>query len=288
MEWLVLFLVVPAILVPIVLLYGFAGCGFKARNITPGVPVVTATSKNVDRITVSFENTEMELDLTGFRFVRKKGTVIEREEEVEETVTEVEDTGLTADTDYTYEVRALFGASASSAGIAVASTFKTALAVTVPPQDQTVVPDNFCFVHRISGSQLLADGGKVAFKVRGAPAGNVTINRVFISRAAGTGNPWDSAGDLTSLLPSPLTLPNDVDQDLQPLPVNYVLDQTQDLIVAVDFTAFPGAGNVRFAAAPGVALFFKQGVQQAMPPRDADFITQPDPRLYFVVKIGVL
>jgi hypothetical protein len=287
MEWLVLFLVVPAILVPIVLLFGFAGCKYTTPTLGPGVPVVTATSKNVDRITVSFENTETQRDLTGFRFVRKKGTVIEREEEVEETVTEVEDPDLTADTEYTYEVRAIFGVETSSAGITVASTFKTALAVTVPPQDETVAPQDYCFVHRIAANQLLANGGKVAFKVRGAPAG-VRINRVFISRAAGTGNLWDSAGDLVSVLPSPLELPNGGDQDLQPLPVDYVLDQTEDLIVAVDFTASPGVDNVRFAAAPGVALFFKPGVQQAMPPRDADFITQPDPRLYFVVKIGVL
>jgi hypothetical protein len=38
-----------------------------------------------------------------------------------------------------------------------------------------------------------------------------------------------------------------------------------------------------------VTLFFKPGVQQAsIPARDADFLTQPDPRLYFVMTIGVL
>ena len=287
MEWLVLLLVVPGILVPIVLLYGFAGCKFTPPAPALSAPVVTATPKNVDRITVSWQNTETEFMVTGYQFVRKLGDAIQRDEEVDASVTEVEDTGLTAFTDYTYEVSAISTGGTSEPGRAEATTFKTALTVTVPPQDQTVVPDNYCFVHRIAGGQLLADGGKVAFKVRGAPAGNVTINRVFISRV-GAGNPWDSAGDLKSVLPSPLTLPNDAPQDLALEPVDYALDQTQDLIVAFDFTALPGAANLRFAAAPGVTLFFKQGVQQAsQPTRDPDFNTQPDPRLYFVVTIGV-
>jgi fibronectin type III domain protein len=285
MEWLVLLLVAPAVLVPIVLLYGFAGCKFTPPRPGPSVPVVTATPKNVDRITVSWQNTETEFMVTGYHFVRKLGDAIEKDDEVDASVTEVEDTGLTAFTDYTYEVSAITTGGTSGPGTAMVTTFERALAVTVPPQDQTVVPDNYCFVHRIAGGQLLADGGKVAFKVRGAPAGNATINRVFVSRV-GAGNPWDSAGDLTSVLPSPLTLPNDVPQDLEP--VDYALDQTQDLIVAFDFTALPGAANLRFAAAPGVTLFFKQGVQQAsQPTRDPDFNTQADPRLYFVVTIGV-
>ena len=188
-------------------------------------------------------------------------------------------------TDYTYEVSAITSAGTSGAGIAGATTFRTVLAVAIPPQDQTVVPDNYCFVHRIAANQLLADGGRVGVKVRGTPAGNVTINKVFISRV-GAGNPWDSAGDLKSILPLPLTLPDDVPQDLEP--VDYALDQTQDLIVAFDFTALLDAANLRFAAAPGVTLFFKQGVQQAsQPTRDPDFNTQPDPRLYFVTTIGV-
>jgi hypothetical protein len=142
-------------------------------------------------------------------------------------------------------------------------------------------------VHRIAASQLLANGSKVGIKVQGVSAGNVTINRIFVSRVAGSGNPWDSGADLTPVLSAPLALPDATPLDLDP--VDYALDQTQDLIVAFDFTALPGTANLRFAAPPGVTLFFKQGVQQAATQaRDADFITQPDPRLYFVTTIGVL
>jgi hypothetical protein len=286
MDWLLLFLVVPAILVPMVLLYGFAGCSFEPRRaISP--PVVTATAKNVDHIDVSWQNTGT---VTGYRFVRKKGTAVERSEEVEASVTSDEDTGLEADTEYTYEVTAITAEEESGAGIASARTFRTVLAVdpaTIQPP-QTVAPDSYCFVHRIAASQLLANGGKVAIKVQGAPAGNATINRIVISRVAAAGNPWDSAADLTPV-PLPQELPGDLPGGLDLDPIDYVLDQTQDLIVALDFTALPGAANLRFAAAPGVTLFFKQGVQQASTQaRDPDFITQPDPRLYFVTTIGVL
>jgi hypothetical protein len=214
--------------------------------------------------------------------------VSERDEEVDASVTQLEDTGLSANHVYTYEVSAITADRESGPGVAAASTFKVALQVDpATSQDQTVTPDSYCFVHRIAASQLLANGSKVGIKVQGVSAGNVTINRIFVSRVAGSGNPWDSGADLTPVLSAPLALPDATPLDLDP--VDYALDQTQDLIVAFDFTALPGTANLRFAAPPGVTLFFKQGVQQAATQaRDADFITQPDPRLYFVTTIGVL
>jgi hypothetical protein len=203
MEWLILLLLVPAILVPIVLLCGFAGCDI-VFGLTP-------------------------------------------------------------------------------------PTFETAFEVspTAVPTDQTVAPANYCFVQRISAGELLADGSQVKITVRGSPAGNATINSIYISRAAASGNPWDSADDLTSVLPSALTLPDDQPKVLDA--IDYGLDQTQDLIIAFDFTATSGAGNIRFVPVPGVTLYFKQGVQQAvLKTRDLDYFTQPDPRLYLVVKIEAL
>jgi hypothetical protein len=287
MEWLVLLALVPAILVPVVLLYGFAGCKFEPRRaISP--PTVTAIAKNVDHITVSWQNTDTTAVVTGYQFVRKKGTAIERDEEVGALVTQIEDTGLGASSDYTYEVSAITADQRSSPGEDVARTFDLVLLVDpATGQDQTVAPDSYCFVHRIAANRLLADGSRIGIKLQGRPAGNVTISRIFVSRVAGSGNPWDSGADLTPVLSSPLTLPDAAPFDLEP--VDYALDQTQDLIVAFDFTALPNAANLRFAPVPGVTLFFKPGVQQAsIPARDADFLTQPDPRLYFVVTIGVL
>jgi Fibronectin type III domain len=299
MEWLLLLALAPAILVPVVLLFGFAGCDlvFVAEPDPPPPPPpppeppippanLTAVAKGLDRITVSWENAEPR-PVVAFHFVRKKAGQVQRNELLPASTTTVEDTGLDAETEYTYEVRTGIEGDTSEPSQVTARTFRTAFAVNpaLVPTDQALVPGNFCFVQRIAASQLLADGGKVAITVRGAPAANVTINRIFISRP-GVGNPWNSAADLTPVRTTALTLPDDQRLDLDA--IDYNLSQTQDLIVAFDFTAAAGAANIRFVAQPGVTLFFKQGVQQAAQPiRDADFTTQPDPRLYLVVQIGV-
>jgi len=294
MEWLILLLLVPAILVPIVLLCGFAGCSFS-HGLVPGppdAPTVTATPKNVDHITVSWQNTDPG-PVVGYRFVRTGGTLPPRDENVDASITTVEDTtGLDPDTVYTYEVSTVTEDGTSNPGTVMANTFRTVLnvdpATTTP---QTVAPGNYCFVQRIPAGQLLAGGSKVGIKVSGSPAGNVTINRIYISRArAALGTPgindWDSDTDITPVRTLPLTLPNDIPIDLEP--IDYTLGQAQDLIIAFDFTATSSAGNIRFFPKPGVTLYFKAGVQQAsLPTRDSDYITQPDPRLYLVVTIGV-
>jgi hypothetical protein len=41
-EWLTLVLLVPAIVVPVVLVFGFAGCGFRAGSTSP--PSIDATA----------------------------------------------------------------------------------------------------------------------------------------------------------------------------------------------------------------------------------------------------
>jgi len=299
MEWLILLLLVPAILVPIVLLCGFAGCSFS-HGLTPDPPdpdpplppTVTATTKNVDHITVSWQNTDPNIVLE-YRFVRMKGTVIQRDETVNASITIVEDTGLEAETDYTYEVSTITENGSSAPTTVPASTFKTAFEVDpmAVPDDQTIGSGNSCGVQRISAAQLLANGVKVGIKVRGSPAGNVTINRIYISRArpAGMGGEdWDSDTDLTQVpLPDdqPLTLPDANPKDLEP--IVYSLDQTQDLIIAFDFTATPSAGNIRYVLRPGVTLYFKGGVQQAsLPTRSGGYSTTAD-KLYLVVTIGV-
>jgi hypothetical protein len=298
MEWLILLLLVPAILVPVVLLCGFAGCKFDPRPVdtdpdptTIISPAVQANPRNVDHIIVTWQNADPNHPALKYRFVRIKGTVTETDVEVDASVTTVDDTGLDAGTDYTYQVSTIAADGTSDPTAVTVGTFQTAFAVdpALAPTNQTLIGDNYCFVQRFPAALLLAGGSKVAIKVRGTPTGNVTINSIYISRAAG-GNPWISAGDLTPVMTSPLTLTDDQPRDLDP--IAYTLDKNQDLIIAFDFTATAAAGNIRFVPQPGVAVHFKKGVQQAsrsvnsVPPRDADFSSSPN-LLYLVVTIGV-
>lgn len=288
MEWLILLLLVPGIVVPVVLLCGFAGCKFEPRPASPASPTLTATAKNVDHISVSWQNNATDTVLR-YHFIRKKGGVTETDTEVDVSITSVEDTGLTAHTDYTYEVSAITASDVSAAASFTVTTFQTAFdAAAEAPNDQAAPLGDFCFVQRIAAADLLADGGKVGLKLRGTPAANATIHRIFISRVASTGNLYDSAGDLTQVRGTDLTLANDQPIDLDP--VDYGLDQTQDLLIAFDFTVTSAAGHIAFVLHPGAKLFFKPGVQQASASiRDPDYTpTVPgDPRLYFVVTIGV-
>ena len=289
MEWLILFLLVPAILVPVVLLCGFAGCGFNPSGASIAKPTVTATPKNVDHITVSWQNADSRPALN-YHFVRKLGDVIQTDVDEDASITTVEDTGLEAETDYTYEVSTITAAGSSDAAPVTAGTFKMAFDASADaPTVQTIVgAGDFTFVQRIIASQLLASGGQLALKVRGAPSANVTIHRIYVSRAAASGNLWDAAADLTPVMTSDLTLPDDQPVDLDPIAYN--LDQTQDLLIAFDFSSTATAGNIRFVHHTGVTLFFKEGVQQAATPiRDVDYTSSgADPTLYLVVTIGGL
>ena len=67
------------------------------------------------------------------------------------------------------------------------------------------------------------------------------------------------------------------------------LVQTEDLIIAFDFTATTNQGNIRFDPAAGVTLYFQQGVQEAgTADRSSGYNIQADPRHYLVKQIEVL
>jgi hypothetical protein len=292
MEWLILLLVVPAIVVPLVLLCGFAGCHFHPAPVEGGngsgpvtvlPPTVTAEPRNVDHIFVSWQGTDPNHPAQKYHYVRIGGAPAM---DVGASVTTQDDTGLDANTTYTYQVSTIAADGTSDPTSAMASTFQPAFEIAAVPTNQPNFAGDFTFVQRIGAAKLLAGGGTVGIKVRGAPASNVTINRIYISQVAAAGHPWDSAGDLTPVITSPLTLPNAQPVDLDP--IAYTLDKNRDLIIAFDFTASSGADTIAYVSPlPGVTLYFKAGVQQAsVQTRDPGYSTGPS-QLYLTVTIGV-
>ncbi len=185
------------------------------------------------------------------------------------------------------EVRSLPSAPVTAKPLAFTADLSQTQQVPVPPSDYT-------FVLRISPARLHNSGTKVRLTVQGAPTGNVIINSIYLSRVAPAGHPYDSLpatagvptpGELT-LVSSALLLTDD-----KPKPLDFVafaLDQSQDLIIAFDFTATGTQNNLRYDPAPGVKLYFGQGFHEAGAPiRSAGYVPQADPRSYLVKQIEV-
>jgi hypothetical protein len=300
-EWLILLLLVPAVVVPVVGLWGFAGCDFHP-TVVPSPPAnLHAVAKSDQRIDLNWEQGDP--NTISYRIDRAPdgGTPVTIADNVTVT-TFVDDNivvngmGLIPNTTYFYDVRTIVADSSltdlADPAKANAKTFALAFQIdpALPPLDHHDT-GNFCYAQRIPAAQLLADGSKLRLQVWGSPAGNVTVHRIYISRVANPGNPNDyqSAGDIKPVLISDLTLPNDQPiflPDLSNDPIDYTLDQTMDLIIALDFTATAAQGNSRHVDQPLVDLHWKPGVQQAAGPRDANYVLQSN-RLDFVTKVIV-
>jgi hypothetical protein len=314
MEWLILLLLVPAVVVPVVGLWGFAGCHYTPGTV-PEEPVpesvvapveLKAVARSDQRIDLEWKHGEMNMNTPSYRIDRAPdggefvtiGEVTDSKFKDDNIV--VNGNELIQNTTYYYHVRTIVDARSSDPAEALpAKTFAVAFNKDFPWVN-VANTGNWCFVQRIPAAQLRADGSKLRLQVWGAPAGNFTVHRIYISRVRNPGdtNDYQSAGDIKPIITSDLTLPNDqpvflpaisIDASADPAvdpPTDYNLDRTKDLIIAFDFTATAAQGMFRYVDQPGVVVHYKQNVQQAAGTRDADYVSQ-NGRLYLVKKIIV-
>jgi hypothetical protein len=174
--------------------------------------------------------------------------------------------------------------------------------------------EGFCLVQRIASSQLKNSGTKVTITLRGSSAGQLTLDRVYISQPdpAPGKDRWDSLppgspGGLTKVVdndpPVVLSPPDaaDPNRNAKTLgPVAYGLDSSKDLLVAFDISAAPGQGNVRSVLLPGTGTehYYRAATEPPGQAARADrspaaglpppgFTTGAD-RLYLVEQIEVL
>jgi len=68
-DWLILLLLVPAIIAPVVLLVGFAGCKFEHGQVDPYLAIDSAKGKNPYTVTLAWS---FDTALVSFNFVRVK------------------------------------------------------------------------------------------------------------------------------------------------------------------------------------------------------------------------
>jgi hypothetical protein len=285
MDWLILILGVPAILIPLVLLFGFAGCvqtasctededcpsgtqcidGSCVVATPPLFPPQNLVARALDDQSVALTWTSADPAGTEFRIERM-------EDDGEKFETILDDVPSTSATDtsglegvtYLYRVRALLAGEVSApSDIASATTFTVAFTGTLT--DDAPDHEGFCAVQRLSRNLLTAGGTQVRIVLRGSTKGSLTLDRVTISQAAATGDPFDSAADLTDVA-SNVIIPLNTAVTVPPNgPVNYTLDPTRDLLVAVDISNTTGEGNVRVAVGtlPGGDAFSKPRTAEA-------------------------
>ena len=104
-EWLILLLLVPAIVVPVVMLVGFAGCSFPhGVGVGPGPVMVSADATSDTAITLTWKYDE---PAAGFLIERKQLSNGATGGELLGSSTTYIDTNLRAATTYEYTVRAI-------------------------------------------------------------------------------------------------------------------------------------------------------------------------------------
>jgi hypothetical protein len=301
MEWLVLIFLVPAILVPVVLLWAFAGCEF-----VPGVAVHSAatdvSAEGISESAIRVTWTHAASNSVTFQIERTKEGQSLPEAVLTSTATTLEDTGLDEATTYSYTVTAFRNSDneqsepsdpvdARTIGVAFEADFTT---------DQTGW-EGFCIVQRIEPVRLrqstlpgdaLTPGARVRITVRGSTAGSVTLDRIYISQPATTGNPltlnpYDSASDLSQVA-SGVVVPANTAVSL-PL-IDYDLDNTRPLLIAFDISPNAGTGKLRHSpmvpATDAVMYFRASTVEASINDRASAYV--PNPRIYLVEKIEVV
>jgi hypothetical protein len=310
-EWLILLLLVPAVVVPVVLLVGFAGCdrvfGLQHVNTIPPVPVVPAivSAKGKSGTVITLTWMYSGAAAAEFEFERMK-----LPEQTTETFTapasphEHDDDkngeGLEPGTDYLYRIRAV-GSDGEPGEWSnpmmpdiPGSTLPFAEAFAWTPDEQGRSVDNpplqgLCIIQRIEGQltngRLTNSGTRVKLTLRASSVGSASIDAIYISQpdTAPGADPYDAAVDLT-LVTSAVVVP--VNNSVTLSPIKYPLDAQQPLLIAIDFSAAVASGIKRVDGASGASAYLKVAVGEASNPNRTGF-TPAGAIMYLVERIEV-
>jgi hypothetical protein len=316
MDWLILVLLVPLILIPIVFLCGFAGCGLDVvGTAVPQPPTnLVATAGGTDHINLSWKDNST----SASDFIIERGPpggVLSPIAGLPlvKGVTFV-DQPLPAGTTFLYQVIATWGGSNPSTPSNIASA--TTLSPSPPPPPPPPPPpvtiwrtvydkglttneggwEGSTIVQRIDAAHLTGVGSpsKVRVTLRGSTATGekLVINKVMISQAAAAGQAWNSAADLTELHfggVSGVTILATAAPTLSD-ETNYSLVAGKDLIIAFDISPAisPPAGSARKLGLTNCTMYSKKNVTEAGTSiRTAGYTTHIN-SVYIVRKIEVL
>jgi hypothetical protein len=144
--------------------------------------------------------------------------------------------------------------------------------------------EGYCLVQRIEPVRLSLSGNRVRLTMRASSVTDAHIERVYISRPAASGKPYDSAVDLRVLADYPFHIQAGKAVQFALLPYN--LDEGQPLLIAVDFSAAPPSG-IRYTDAPPeqAGAYWRAGAEAKMATRSPGYTLSN--RIYLIDKIEV-
>jgi len=279
-SWFILLPVILMVIVPVMLLVGFAGCDrvFGLTEIDPATAPIIDSAAGKDGVTITltwhsndvpdsyqFERTDPEGNIANF--------------DAPSPAAPFDDSGLNPATSYTYRVRAVdtsgeatdWSASVSGTTLPLVSTYAKTLTVPAPGWE------GYTIVQRIEATSLTATGPHVRITLQASSESDASIDRVYVSQAASAGKPYDSSADLTVVYDSatnqqqPFVVPAGTQKSL-PI-VAYTINKFQPLLIAIDFSATPASGVEYEPSVPNseAMAYFLLGSEAAVRTRSVNY-----------------
>lgn len=247
-EWLILVILVPAVVVPVVLLVGFAGCDrvFGLHRLEPNPPIITATQ--AAGLSTIFLAWTFEGAAENFQIERTKlpdGTI----ETFDAPSFAIVDSGLQEGTLYLYRVRAVKvnGEYTDWSGPASAKTFSFQATFEWKNYEEVFSRDSagwagMSIVQRIEAVRLSTSGTQVRVTLRAATNSDASVKRIYMSRPDPdpSKDPYDSGTDLIPITTTPFVVAANTTLEL-PV-VDYSLSEGAPLLIAIDFADTPLSG----------------------------------------------
>ena len=280
MDWLILIVLVPAVIVPVVLLFGFSGCaavlGLDEVTYTGGRPAapfnLQAAAIGTDTIRLTWQHNSAG-GLTFRVQILEPGQSSWREYRSGISLMTVDSTPLAEGTEYHYLVQAVDSAGNRSdpSDPATARTLKWEIAYQKQLAADGGNQARLCLVQRMASTLLQFGGRRVRITVRSATSTPLVISSAHISRAAPAGfDAWDSDSDITPVATSPITVPAGTSFKLPE--VDYALSTADDLIIAFDIAS--GATRSVQSGVGASATYTKANAAEAATRNRSGFTTR--------------
>jgi hypothetical protein len=257
MEWLTLLLLIPAIVIPLVVLFGFAGCSFEPGS-APALtaPPVLLSAVPGDETTITLEWANPETRPVAFEIERQPPFATPPPPITTTTFT---DRFLSAGGEFAYTVfarRTEDGERSLPSSTATARTFADVFIVDLTSGGAAVDFSADTLVQRFEPITLSRGGNVINVTMQAAGSAPLVISKVTFSAAdpAPTADPFDSETQpVESEVAGPFTIDPGTTFSTQ---TRFVVDPAKPLLVAFDVGA---PGNTLIAATSGCTAFRKQG-----------------------------